>query len=272
MALLLATACLCVTPIAVSQTSPASPQKRANSSDTQEPPVRLKTDLIEVRAVVTDHAGRLVDNLHQEDFELSEDGQLQTIRFFSLERISEKPAEAAAAPPAKPTTPRNSTGLPTAPPIRTIVLFVDTLHLSYGNLAGIKEALKRFVNEQISDQDLAAIKTSSGVLGLLEQFTRDRQLLRFAIERLRPWGDVGVATALTPYLAAQVVKEDEEAIATAAAIIIKEEFPGVTRQYVINRCREIVAITAYRRRVTLATLQGVANGLAQSGLAPAVSD
>jgi hypothetical protein len=56
MALLLATACLCINPIAISQTSPPSPQTRANSPDAQEPPVRLKTDLIEVRAVVTDHA------------------------------------------------------------------------------------------------------------------------------------------------------------------------------------------------------------------------
>ena len=262
-ALLLAAACLNVSPITLAQTPNPSPQTQANSPDAQEPTVRLKTDLIEVRAVVTDHAGRPVDNLHQEDFELSEDGQLQMIRFFSLERIGEKPAEAATvAPPAKPPIPRNSNGLPTTAPTRTIVLFVDTLHLSHASLASLKEALKRFANEQISDQDLVAVKTSSGLLGLLEQFTRDRQLLRLAIDRLRPWGDAGAPTMLTPYLAAQVLKGDPEAYQTAMAIIIKEEMPDPPPGYIIARCREIVSATAYRRRVTLAALQGVANSLA----------
>lgn len=262
MALLLATACLCFSPVTIAQTSPSSPQTPVSHPDAQEPPVRLKTDLLEVRAVVTDHAGRPIDNLHQEDFELSEDGQLQMIRFFSLERINETPA-AAVAPSAKTTIPRNNSGLPSAPPARTMVLFVDTLHLSPANMAGIKEALKRFVNEQMSDQDLVAIKTSSGTLGLLEQFTRDRQLLRFAIDRLRPWGDTGMPTMLTPYLAAQVLRDNPEALQTAGAIIAREEVPTPTPAYIRGRCQEIVAATAYRRRVMLATLQGIAKGLAQ---------
>src|ERR1700754_1383666 len=184
MALLLTIAGLGSIQSAVAQTSPQTPANRPDAQ--QDSPVRLKTDLLEVRAVITDRAGRLIDNLNQQDFELSEDGQAQTLRFFSLERISA--ATAAAASSAKLTPPRNQSGRPGVQPTRTIVLFVDTLHLSPANVAGIKDALKRFVNEQMSDQDLVAVKTSSGTLGLFEQFTRDRQLLRFAIDRLRPWG------------------------------------------------------------------------------------
>ena len=53
----------------------------------QDQPVRLKADLIEVRAVVTDGNDRVVDNLKAEDFELLENGRPQQINFFSLERV-----------------------------------------------------------------------------------------------------------------------------------------------------------------------------------------
>lgn len=62
-------------------------QKEASG---QEESVKLKAVLIDVRAVVTDKNGRLVDNLTKDDFELSENDARQQIAFFSLERIAGK--------------------------------------------------------------------------------------------------------------------------------------------------------------------------------------
>ncbi|HKS43407.1 MAG TPA: hypothetical protein VJX74_22525, partial [Blastocatellia bacterium] len=81
----------------------------AQSSATPDPAeqdqtVRLKADLIEVRAVVTDRKDRVIDNLKAEDFELLENGRPQQINFFSLERIGNErlapqgPARAEANP------------------------------------------------------------------------------------------------------------------------------------------------------------------------------
>lgn len=49
--------------------------------------LRLRTDLVQVRAVVTDKRGQPVGNLTKDDFEVLEDSRPQTISFFSVENI-----------------------------------------------------------------------------------------------------------------------------------------------------------------------------------------
>src|ERR1700694_3099489 len=66
-----------------------SPQLIAQQSKQtdQDDVIRVKTDLVQLRAVVTDRKGQLVDNLKQDDFEVLENGRPQSVGFFSLERI-----------------------------------------------------------------------------------------------------------------------------------------------------------------------------------------
>ncbi len=136
-----------------------------NQAKQQDQTLKLKANLVEIRAVVTDKSGKLIDNLTKDDFELFENDVPQALDFFSLEKIGEKivtsntnksenPVE--VLPRAKPA------------PTRTIVLFVDTLHLSTGSAHLVKQALKRFVNQQMTDQDLVCLVTSNGSLGLAE--------------------------------------------------------------------------------------------------------
>src|ERR1044072_7695627 len=94
----------------------------------QDQTVRLKADLIEVRAVVTDRNDRVIDNLKAEDFELLENGRPQQISFFSVVETVAPPSPARAE--ANPKTLPNNSAPSLKPPSRTIVLFVDTLHLS----------------------------------------------------------------------------------------------------------------------------------------------
>src|SRR5204863_4215171 len=49
--------------------------------------IRVDTNLVQLRTVVTDRNGRAVDNLPQDDFEVLENGRPQKISFFSLERV-----------------------------------------------------------------------------------------------------------------------------------------------------------------------------------------
>lgn len=51
--------------------------QNTQSQPAQDQPVRIKTELIELRAVVTDKQGRAVTDLKQEDFELQENGKRQ---------------------------------------------------------------------------------------------------------------------------------------------------------------------------------------------------
>src|SRR5258706_15987487 len=85
--------------------------------------VRLKTDLFEVRAVVTDAKGRLVDSLRKEDFELLENNRPQTISFFSIEHAA---TDVKSQPPSvKENASNPSANRAVASAGRTIVLFVD---------------------------------------------------------------------------------------------------------------------------------------------------
>jgi hypothetical protein len=61
---------------------------------------------------------------------------------------------------------------------------VDTLHLSQQSLIRMKQELRKFIDQRLTDQDLTAIVTSVGSLGVVEQFTRDRRILRYAVDRL----------------------------------------------------------------------------------------
>ena len=64
-------------------------QPRANQAQAgqardgqDQPPIRVKTELIELRAVVTDKRGQPISDLKKEDFELTENGKRQEVGFF----------------------------------------------------------------------------------------------------------------------------------------------------------------------------------------------
>jgi VWFA-related protein len=214
--------------------------------------IRLDTELVQVRAVVTDSKGQPVDGLTQDDFEVFEDGKPQPISFFSVVRAPGREEARVAAPGAKPNR---------AAPARTVVLLVDTLHLAPGNLVRAKGFMRKFVNEMMTDSDVVAIVSTSGNLGILQQFTSDRRVLRRAIDRLTPF--LGKAfTAFTPALAAGVLDGSEDAIKTAVIILHEEEgYMSSTKEanegVAMARAREVLAEADRLRRVTLQTLDAV---------------
>ena len=64
------------------------------------------------------------------------------------------------------------------------MLFVDTLHLSISSLFRVKRSLRSFLDEQLGDHDLVAIVSTAKRLGVTGQFTRNRHVLRYAIDKL----------------------------------------------------------------------------------------
>jgi VWFA-related protein len=251
------------------------------SSDKEEV-LRVRTTLVELSAVVTDKGGRAVEDLRKEDFEVLENDRPRQVSFFSVERVGGAPvARAGEASPAA--ADKSAAKSPDAvgaraPAVgRTVVLFVDALHLTPSGLMQVKKVLRRFIDEQMTDGDMVAVVSTAGGAGLLGQFTRDRALLRLAVDRLHPQS-VQTPSFFTPYLAAQVVREDNmdgEAIWVAAKIVRAEDgvnaslpAPGqppeyVQKVYARQKAMMILAETAQRRKVALATLRAVAERLAQ---------
>ena len=258
--------------MALSFSATVSAQQGAGQNQTkpapQGPTVKVNTELVEVRAVVTDKQGNIIGGLKPEDFELLEDGKPQTVSFFSIARIAGN--DNRASTPTAPTT--SNTPPPSTirerlgeAPARTIVLFADNLHFSASSLLQVKQTLRRFVDEQLTEQDLVALVSTAGNLGLVEQFTRNRQVLRYAIERLSP-GPGFRESLFTPYLAAQVQRNNHEALDLAIEIIKQEEFFIGDRRTLENfahaRASQVLAEISYQRKSSLLTLKAVAERMA----------
>src|SRR5262249_7804122 len=61
--------------------------KASQNPPGQDQPIRVKTELIDLRAVVTDKRGQPITDLKREDFELMENGKPQEVNFFSVVKI-----------------------------------------------------------------------------------------------------------------------------------------------------------------------------------------
>lgn len=186
---------LCVPLLAQQAPSPAAAGRPQDDDEV----VRITTNLVQVDAVVTDDKGRAVTDLRPEDFEILEDARPQVITNFSF--ISSAPATAgqptAATPAAAKTAPPvRPARLRLTDPHRTIVLVVDDLGMSFESINFTKQALKKFLDEQMRADDLVAIVRTSGGVGALQQLTSDKRQLSAAVERVR-WNSLG-RTGLSP--------------------------------------------------------------------------
>ena len=194
----------------------------------EEKKIKVKTELMEVRAVVTDRKGTIIENLRHEDFELLENGKQQEISFFSISKVEREQGRTDVKmelPTGQITEPQPSTlRRLTEAPVRTILLYADTLHLSFSSLNAVKDALRRYVNEKLTDQDMVALATSGSTLGVSQQFTRDKQLLRYAIEQIRFGTHSNFNNSLfTPILASDVLKEAERPASGGGAKLLSNQ-------------------------------------------------
>lgn len=223
--------------------------------------VRLRTELVQVQVVVTDKQGRVIEELKKEDFELLEQGRPQEVSFFSQERGGAQP-DRQATPNTDQIAGRPTSAVRPARPLRSIVLFLDTLHLSGPSLIRSKESLKQFVNEQITDQDTVLVATSGGVFGVFQNPSQNRQSLLRLIERISNF-DASGQSNFTPYLAAMVKQGDRAAYEVAAQVLITEEFGGISlgpriEPMVVAKASEVLEIASYKRQSTLSVLSAVA--------------
>lgn len=174
------------------------PAQQAEPAPTTDLVLRISVALVQVDAVVTDGRGRLVTGLEARDFEILQDGKPQKITNFSFIK---GPGSVRPAAPVR--TQRPATAAPAPPPKlrpeqvrRTVALVVDDLGLGFESTARVRDALRKFVDEQMQPGDLVAIVRTAAGMGALQQFTSDKRLLHAAIERVRfnPFGRQSIGT------------------------------------------------------------------------------
>jgi VWFA-related protein len=230
--------------------------------------ISVKTELMEVRAVVTDRSGKIVEGLKKEEFELFENDKPEEISFFSVSEVKKSPSAAPAEKQreAKPSLPEpaqtETSGVAEQlrqPPVRTTLLFVDTLHMSFTNLVRVKETMRRFLKERLTDQDMVAVATSGQTLGIGQQLSKNRQLLNNSIERIRL--ERSPDMTLTPTLAEEVLTGHLEPTRLAIDLMRRETgscdctILHITAQ---SKARQILLETASLRKTALFTLEKLA--------------
>jgi VWFA-related protein len=227
----------------------------------EEKKIKVQTDLMEVRAVVTDRKGTIIENLKHEDFELLENGKPQEISFFSVSKVEReqgRPDVKTELPTGQIAEPQPSTlQRLTEAPVRTILLYADTLHLSFSSFNAVKDALRRYVDEKLTDQDMVALATSGSTLGIAQQFTRDKQLLRYAIEQIRV-GTYSKDSLFKPQLASDVLLRNKEALRLAVDIVRREDgiiCCGPALLYAFDKARQVLSEADFSRKMTLSVLR-----------------
>src|SRR5881227_2557408 len=203
LALLLAHALL----VSVAGQSPSSttqtPSQKREGAPEKDDVVRITSNLVQVDAVVTDKKGNPVTDLRPEDFEIYEDNRPQKITNFSF--VSVEPGAQPAGTPAPESATahahtRTGEAVAPVPPVhlrpeevrRTFALVVDDLGLSFESMHFVRNALRKFVDEQMQPGDLVAIILTGAGVGALQQFTSDKRLLYAAIDRVK-WNSRGRA-------------------------------------------------------------------------------
>ena len=182
---------------------PQSQSPKPNRAEPQQPErpsdddvVRITTNLVQVDAVVVDKNGRPVTDLRPDEIEIREDGKPQKISNFSyvsLDSVDAR-APAIAAKPTDPNVPVPTVRLRPDQVRRTMALVVDDLGLSFQSAHFVRQALKKFLDQQMQPNDLVAIIRTGGGIGALQQFTSDKRQLYAAVEKVKwnPGGSGGV--------------------------------------------------------------------------------
>jgi VWFA-related protein len=152
----------------------------------QDDVVRVYTELVQTDVMVFDKAGKFVNGLTANDFELRIDGKPRAIQGF--EQIiagSDEESQLASA--------RGSTTINLKRPVpldrgRIVFFYLDDFHMDLGGLNSAKKVITQFIEKDMGQNDQAAIASATGQIGFLQQLTTDRTVLRRALDRLNPRG------------------------------------------------------------------------------------
>ena len=181
--------------------------------------VRVNTELVQTDVMVFDKKGQFVDGLQREQFELSVEGKPLPISFFEQVKAGSarelaRLVSLSGKPPAQPSEPSSSINDSGG---RTIVFFIDDLHLSLDSLGRTRKTLSQFIENEMNENDLVAIASTSGDIGFLQQFTDNKAVLRAAAGRLiqHPYNVGGLtneSTPMTEYMALTIERKDDPGV------------------------------------------------------------
>ncbi|HEY4084374.1 MAG TPA: VWA domain-containing protein [Bryobacteraceae bacterium] len=192
-----------------------------------------QTTLVIIDVEVKDKAGKVVEDLKKNDFQLTEDGKAQQIAVFDFQKLDlgAPPAAAAEANPApessKPAsvtaaviqTPAPAASKPapvavkpgTAQPViryqdkRLVAMLFDMSTMEVAEQIRVQKSALDFIHKSLKPADMVSIMTATaGPLEITQDFTDDRDSLEAAIKKFH----IGEASDLSETLGAGDTTDD----------------------------------------------------------------
>ena len=157
--------------------------QQAGEQQEQRPPTfRTGTNLVRVDVSVMDRDGKPVRTLTADDFELRENGELQSISSFKLVDANGQPTDDMSLPIRSK---QHAAAEAARDDVRVFVLFWDEYHIDqFGSAVRAREQLSHFMLQAFGPTDLVALMDPLTPVDAL-RFTRDRRALADLVHQLR---------------------------------------------------------------------------------------
>ena len=164
---------------------PENPNSAQQLSSTGMATFTSTLNLVIVNVSVTSRNGKPIDNLTKNDFQLYEDGKLQTLQSVDFQRLGNTPLPAinTAATASAGLSVRQAPVEQAEPPAsqyqnkRLIVLLFDFSSMQPEEQIRARDAALRFLNTQLTASDMVSIMVFGNDLKTVQDFTPDRERL-----------------------------------------------------------------------------------------------
>ncbi len=231
--------------------------------------IKVNTTLVQTDVMVFTKDGSFVDGLKREQFVLKIDGKPREISFFEQVRAGSRNEENQLAAARG----QSSTNGNTAPvPLdrgRTIFFFLDDLHLSPASMNQARRLLTSFIDRDMGQNDQAAIASSTGQIGFLQQLTDNKAVLRAAVERLRAQNKNVrdfERPAMSEYQALLIDRSDRDVLGFFVDAFVRDN-PGISRQIaedaVRGRASQMLHYSASLNKSTMSALGSLVHNSGQ---------
>jgi VWFA-related protein len=187
-----------------------SASQTISTPETAKPTFKANAQLVVVDVAVADRNGQPVAGLRQENFEVFENGERQTVASFEEHRGG--PAAVVAKTPPLP--PHFYSNAPVVEPSGAInILLLDALNTEFGDQASVRGQMIQYL-QTIDPGPRLAIFTLSSRLRMVEGFTADPKQLLEALKH-KHWGG-------TPQTSAMLRTQAEDAVGNRVLALMSE--------------------------------------------------
>jgi VWFA-related protein len=212
--------------------APANDNSELSTRDTP-PTFKVRVNLVLVRVVVRDGAGKVVTNLKKEDFQLSDNRKPQVISTFSVETPESHKIESTTKSP-EPKSEDNGSGDSAAAiaalPQRFVAVVFDDTDMLMQDTIWVRNAASRLF-ASLAPTDRVAIYSTSGQV--TREFTQDHAALKESLLGVvpRPLGTgLHQCPDISYYQADQIQnKSDTQALAVAVQDALECAYNGDPR-------------------------------------------